>query len=257
MNFFPHRYHARIASRVANTIILWLAVLLSSASYAEQVIVLNTALQLPFNTKQQTGFLDRVVAQALARIGYSLKTVRLPAERALKNINLGIDDGDMGRVSGLELIYPNLLRVPEKLLDMEFTGFSEQTYDLHDGWQSLQGLSVSYINGWKILEKNVPKSVHVTTVRDANQLFMLLKKRRVDMVIYERWSAVPIIKALGLDKIKRQEPPFIVKEMYIYLHKKHRELVSKLAASLKQLKQEGLYEKLNQELIIPWESQTQ
>ena len=53
------------------------------------------------------------------------------------------------------------------------------------------------------------------------------------------------------------KPALIIKEMYIYLHKKHRKLVSKLAASLKQLKQEGLYEKLAQELIIPWESEIQ
>ena len=211
------------------------ALLFSPIALSEPVLVLNTALQYPFNTKKQTGFLDRVVTEALSRMGFRLETVRLPAERALKNVNLGIDDGDMARVKGLENIYPNILRVPEKLIDMEFTVFSTQTIDLSQGWASLRGLSVGYINGWKILEKYIPDDANVTTVRDSTQLFMLLSKGRVELLIYERWSAELIIKSLGLVKVKRQKPPLVVKEMFIYLNKKHRKLVPIFATTLKQL----------------------
>jgi len=231
------------------------ALFFSTVVLSEPVLVLNTALQYPFNNEKQTGFLDRVVKEALSRMGFRLETMRLPAERALKNVNLGIDDGDMFRVKGLESIYPNIVRVPEKLLDMQFTAFSRKTFDLSQGWKSLQGLSVGYINGWKILEENISNDVDVTTVRDSGQLFKLLKKRRVELIIYERWGAELIIKSMGLAIVKRQEPALIVTEMFIYLHKKHRMLVPILAATIKQLKQEGFYQELASDMQLPWDRQ--
>ena len=75
----------------------------------------------------------------------------------MKYANLGIEDGEMSRVGGLESIYPDLIVVPEKFMDWEFVAFSISPIELIDGWTSLKPFTIAFINGWKILEKNRQK----------------------------------------------------------------------------------------------------
>ena len=89
----------------------------------KSVLSINTTTEAPFTTASRNGFLDIVVAEVFKRQGLNYKLVKLPAERGLRNVNQGIDDGDLTRIKGLERIYPNLVRVPEKLLYWEFAAF--------------------------------------------------------------------------------------------------------------------------------------
>jgi polar amino acid transport system substrate-binding protein len=98
----------------------------------ETTIVLNTTGNAPLNTPDQQGFVDLVATEAFRRIGVTVKTVKLPAERGLINANQGIHDGEMLRVGGLEKIYPNLIMVPEVsnvLLQMKADGSYQKIVD--------------------------------------------------------------------------------------------------------------------------------
>jgi len=114
---------------------------------ATSVLRLNTTGQPPLNTETQKGFMDDVATEAFRRIGITLQTSLLPAERGLKNSNNGSIDGEMSRVKGLDKVYPNLVRVPEKIMDWEFVVFSPKAIDLGVGWGALSGKLVSHING--------------------------------------------------------------------------------------------------------------
>jgi len=216
-------------------------------------IVINTTGKPPLNTPQLTGFMDLVSKEAFKRIGYTLKTVQLPAERGLRNVNAGIEDGEMSRIKGLDKLYPNLIRVPEKIMDWEFVGFSQMQIDLNQGWPRLSKYSVAFINGWKILEKNVPKQAEITKVRTPEQLFSILYKSRADLVLYERWGGLLYLQNSKLNKIKLLSPPLATKEMFIYLHKKHIKLVSKLSQTLKQIKKDGTYQAIFNKTLKPLE----
>lgn len=220
--------------------ILCCFVLLSPVVNASQIITLNTSGEPPLNTRQMTGFMDLVAQEAFKRINIELNTIHLPAERGLKNVNAGIDDGEMSRVFGMEKSYPNLIRVPEKIMDWEFVAFSPRNISLENGWQSLAPYSLAYVNGWKILEKNADFP-NVSKVRNVKQLFTLLKRKRADLVLYERWSGLFAKKKLGLNNVKMLQPPLTVKAMYIYLHKKHRSLVKPLSRALADIKKDGTY----------------
>lgn len=217
-------------------------------------ITLNTTGEAPLNTPQLNGFMDLVAKEAFRRLGYSLKTIKLPAERGLKNVNAGIDDGEMSRIKGLDKIYTNLIRVPEKIMDWEFIAFSHNDVTLDRGWSGLSQYSVTFINGWKILESNVPKQAEVTKVKNHHQLFSILDKRRTDIIIYERWGGLlHISKNPKLKSIKLHYPPLAKKEMFIYLHKKHKNLIPKLQQSLVKMKQDGSYTLLMQKILKPLE----
>lgn len=220
---------------------------------AEPVILLNVTIKAPLSTDSQSGFIDEIASEALRRIGYQLRTVRLPAERALKSSNRGIIDGELVRVEGIDKLYPNLIRVPEKIMDWEFVVFSYKPISLAKGWDALAGKSIAHINGWKILEKNIPTNAEVTKTSNALSLFKLLKRNRTDYVLYERWGGQYLLIEQAMDGVMLRHPPLAVKEMFIYLNNKHRLLVPKLAAALLAMKQDGSYQKLVNKHLRPLE----
>ena len=216
---------------------------LPAASVPE--LVLNNVNGPPYTNAQQTGFLDRVGPAAFHRAGLRLRLVQLPAERGLRDANAGIEDGDLTRIAGMENNYPNLVRVPEKLVDWRFSAFTNR-HDLSvpAHWASLLPLTVGIIRGWKIAEVNLATAKKIVLVDDVDQLFRLLEKHRVDAVVYSREMGLWYRQEHGLRDVQLLEPPLESREMFIYLHKKHVEHVAPLAAALRAIKQDGTYARL-------------
>lgn len=208
------------------------------------VILLNTTGQSPLNTDNQKGFMDEVAAEAFRRINVKLQTVHLPAERGLKYSNRGIIDGELVRVKGIDKRYTNLIRVPEKIMDWEFVTFSYKPVSLANGWKDLSGKSVAHINGWKILEKNIPANSEVIRVSNVDYLFNLLRRNRTDYAIYEKWGGKYLLSMMSMNDVILGQPPLAVKEVFIYLHKKHKALVPQLTKALVSMKKDGSYKKL-------------
>tara|TARA_R110002167_G_scaffold68514_10_gene193335 strand:+ start:401 stop:1135 length:735 start_codon:yes stop_codon:yes gene_type:complete len=225
------------------------AILCSGTAFAESVLTIHVTAKAPLNTADRSGFLDLVSAEALRRIGYRMATVEHPAERGLKNVNAGIDDGEMSRIGGLSAIYPNIIQVPEPIIDWRFVVFSKKELSTDEGWDSLAGKEIAYLNGWKILEKTVPQSSHRIKVRTMEQLFSLLERDHTDFIIYEYWGGIHYLESHSLDSIKVRTPPLIVKPMYMYLNQKHQQLVPQLAAALRQMKQDGTYQRLSDQTL--------
>jgi polar amino acid transport system substrate-binding protein len=167
---------------------LILLTICARAQASELLIQLNTTGQPPLNTASQNGFMDEITFEAFRRLNITLRIVQLPAERGLKRANRGIVDGEMSRVKGLDKHYKNLIRVPEKIMDWEFVAFSHLPSCLTQGWESLSDKSVAHLNGWKILENNIPATAEVIKTSNANILFNLLQKKRTDYAIYEVWG---------------------------------------------------------------------
>jgi polar amino acid transport system substrate-binding protein len=135
---------------------------------SSETLVLNNSTDPPLTSEHGTGFLDRLAQEAFRRAGLELKLVKLPAERALRNANSGIEDGDLNRIAGIENTYTNLVRVPEKSMDMEFTAFTRQTSTSTVDWQQLSNYRVGIIKGWKILELNLQNPRIIIQVTDSS-----------------------------------------------------------------------------------------
>lgn len=216
---------------------------------ANNILLINTTGQPPLNDIDQCGFMDRVATEALRRIGMRLETVQLPAERGLQNVNAGYEDGEMSRVAGLNKTYPNLIQVPEVIMDWEFHAFAASSINLEKKWADLSSYSVAFIRGWKIVEKNVPHSSVLTVVKSPDQLFSLLDKQRTDVVVYERWGGLKLLGQLQRKDLAMIQPALARKKMYMYLHKKHKQLVPLLANSLKNMKADGSYQQIYKDTL--------
>jgi len=230
-----------------------IAVSCCSLARADLTLELNAVGNPPLNTTDRSGFLDRVAAEALRRIGVRLETIALPAERGLLEANQGFADGEMSRIAGLERRYPNIVPVPEKIMDWHFMAFSRGVSSLPDGWASLKHHSVAIINGWKVLEANIPRDTELLEIKTPEQLFSILAAGRVDIAIFEKWGGLRQLRDQAFQNVTMIEPPLISREMFIYLNKRHAALVEPLAQALRDMKNDGTYARLYDETISPGE----
>ncbi|MBT9612639.1 MAG: transporter substrate-binding domain-containing protein [Burkholderiales bacterium] len=257
------RYQDRLRSG-NNSKRIWLTGILlalafgGSASHAanEPTLVLSDTYDTPYTTETGDGFLDRVVDEAFRRAGLRLKMVRVSPERALLNANSGIEDGVSARIAGLEKNYPNLVRVPEKVLDFPFVAFASQAKLTSANWDTLASVSVGHIHGWKIFEQNLKPGTPTTIVDTAEQLFTMLDKNRIDVALYERWLGLALAKQMGIKNIRVVEPALADREMFIYLNKRHADKVPAIIAALRSLKADGTYTKICREKFAPLAAST-
>jgi len=163
--------------------------LASSVCHADMpVLTLNDSNEPPYTTDDRKGFVDAVAIEAFRRAGVQLRLVRLPAERGLINANAGTEDGDLTRIAGLDVLYPNLIQVPEKLSDWEFVAFSKNP-TLTAKLDVLRTQPIGHIRGWKIYENMLAGAPFVVSSDDSAQLFRQLQMDRIDVALYERWLA--------------------------------------------------------------------
>jgi len=234
-----------------------LALQYPNASMAEtQTLILNDTNAAPFTTESGDGFLDIITREAFRRAGVRIKLERLPAERGLLNANTGLEDGDFSRIAGLEKTYPNLVRVPEKLIDWHFVAFTRKPDLQNASWATLQPLSVGHIKGWKIYEQNLKLHPQVTTVDTAEQLFTMLDKNRIDVALYARSMGLALLQKMKIQNIHIVEPSLAEREMYIYLNRKHADKAPLIAAALREIKREGLYAQVCQDKLAPYKAET-
>lgn len=219
------------------------------------VLRINDTNEPPFTTADNRGFLDAIAGEAFHRAGVKLKLIKLPAERALRNVNAGIDDGDLTRIAGLEAEYPNLVRVPEKLIDWEFVAFSRNPA-LPARWETLRALPVGHIRGWKIYERELAGAPYVVTAEDPAQLFRQLQLGRIDVALYARWQGLDLLQREGISAVHMLEPVLARREMFLYLHKRHASRVPQIAAALRAIKAEGLYARLYREKVLSLQDRT-
>ncbi|MCG8636231.1 MAG: transporter substrate-binding domain-containing protein [Desulfobacterales bacterium] len=212
--------------------------------HPETRLKINTSIKPPFSTKSQTGFFDLLIKEVFTRLDIPFEIVRLPAERAMINVNTGESDGELPRIGGLSERYGNIVQVPEKLLDYSFVAFSQPEKITGVSFAEIRSRRIGMIIGWKIYEKNLVNFPEVVTVAHPGQLFALMDLNRIDIALYERYAGQYILQTGKFKGIHECDPPLAVKSMYLYLNEKHKDKVPLIARMLKRIKEEGGYQDL-------------
>lgn len=219
--------------------LLWFGCLTVVAQAESPLLTISTN-----NTPMDRKALQTLSQEAFRRIGHELKLVSLPSERSLFAANLGEVDGEGLRVAGLGSQYPNLIQVPERYIGISFVAFArDKSIRLDQGWDSLKPYSVAFITGWKMFEANTAGARAITRVDRPEQLFRMLEGERVDLALYTRTDGVALARSLGIAAIPLT-PPLKEADMYLYLHKRHEALVPRLAQALREMKADGSYQRI-------------
>lgn len=195
-------------------------------------------------------FFFRIVQEMGDRSGISIERGEPPVGRSLIQVHEGMDDGDGPRIAGLSRSYPNIIAVPEPIGHFHFGAFARNDEIVLNGWDGLSNLNVAYIIGWKIFDINVVKAKSIVKVKNADLLFKLLDADRTDVALMTKISGYAAVNRLGLRDIHFIEPPLAVEPNYLYLNKKHERLIPDLVAALKDIKEDGAYKRLYEEIIL-------
>lgn len=202
---------------------------------------LSTAFGPPIYSADGSGYFNRLIAEAAARIGYAVEIDAPPAERALVNANAGLVDGDGPRIHDLAEIgtYPNLMRVPVPLIHVEFVAFTRGPVVKVDGWPGLAPHNVGIVRGWKVLEQNITGTRSLVRTKTAALLFGLLRNDRIDVAVIDRLSGIATARALDIRDIHISREPLARRPMYLHLNNRHASLVEPLAAALAAMRSDG------------------
>lgn len=216
-----------------------LAFLLGPVVHAQSLTVSTN------NTPLDRKALHQISQEAFRRAGLEFKLVSLPSERSLVAANRGEVDGEGLRVAGLSDQYPNLVKVPERYVNISFVAFSrDATLSLEHGWESLKPYRIAFIQGWKMFEANAAGARIVHRVDKPEQLFRMLDEGRVDVVLYTRADGIALARSMGLTSIAPLSPSLRDVDLFLYLNDKHRSLVPRLAQSLREMKSDGTYNRI-------------
>ncbi|MFO7730653.1 MAG: transporter substrate-binding domain-containing protein [Spirochaetia bacterium] len=230
---------------------LMLLIVLSAVYGNENKFYISTSYKNLLSNPEQRGMLDRIMDEAFHRIGLEAKIVFTRTEKSLVDVNAGLLDGELNRIAGMEAEYTNLVQVPEPNMTMHFVAFAKQDFQI-DGWESIRNLYIGIVKGWKILEQNTADFPRRTLVPSEIELFTMLHKDRLDVALYSKLTGYAALEEMNYDEIFHLEPPLASRKMYLYVHKRHSALVPEIAEALKSMKEDGTYEKIVSDSVMPY-----
>lgn len=231
-------------SYLSTVLLLFMFVRPLSADFPEQdPFTISYSYQNLLSNSEGTGMLDRILHEAFRRLGIEMEIVFIPTEKSLVDANAGVVDAEINRIEGMEKSFPNLVRVPEPNMVMHFVAFSKNKFEI-EGWESLRGLYTGIVKGWKILERNTEGFPNVIYTPTEFELFRMLEKDRLDIALYSLLTGYAVLDNMGYENIRDLHPPLASREMYLYVHKKHADLVEDIAAALRSMKSDGTYDRI-------------
>jgi polar amino acid transport system substrate-binding protein len=235
---------------------LLLVLLLADSGVASAGITLRlgNSRYPPIVTARQDGVIDRIYLELSRRL--DIKIIINPVEsgeRVLINANNGIDDGDVARGPGLEKLYPNLVRVAVPVYHFQMAVFSRNIDFRVAGADSIKPYDVGILRGWKILEDITRGARSVTSLESGEQLFTMLQKGRIEIVVFEKPQGLAILKQMKIPEIRLLQPNLLEGNFYLYLHKKHMDLLPKITAVLEDMQKDGTIRRINEGVLKQYE----
>ena len=217
------------------------------------ILVLHLHAQDRLVISQTEGeWLGQKIAQAVLEYAYNQAGIKMdiesyPALRSAVNADMGITDGVLARMSGLEATFMNLIRVDMPVSYLDMMVYTKNISFSVDGWESLRPYTITFMYGNKLAEKYTV-GMKIETTPTAESAFMKLAYGRTDLVIEARDYGC-MLKTMNILGIKMLEPPLMHIETYHYLHKRHVALVLKLESILKQMEYNGEIERIEKAII--------
>jgi len=237
------RQFFQAARRVGSALIVSVGIAsgVSVATASADPLRLSTANLAPVVTTAGDGYLDRIVNRLFRNAGVGYEVKRIPARRGLVEANDGYLDGDMGRVAGVAEEFRNLVAVPEPVITVAFAGlFLRDDIQIRTA-EDFAGYRIGYIRGWSLAQDMFAENDGVQVVRNAETLMTMLAQDRIDVAFMTIAPALHIADRLGLNGVSVTEWR-LKRDLFLYLHRRHAELVPVLRDLLLAMKADGSYD---------------
>ncbi len=228
-------------------IILLIAVLFSKISFSlfadESGSSDSKVLNFVINIDEST-IIDRLLYTAFQRIGYTITMDASPMTYAIQMANSGERDGLASQVAGIEKTFPNLVMVPEQLLEVSFPIFARKDFNRTiDKWSDLSNLRIGHIFQKTYIINHLPKDIAGTIQRETfYELNLALERGECDVIINSSTFDIELIVSENVKRIGTLDRL----PSYTYVNKKYQDLIPAVSKSLAEMKTDGTYEKIIQ-----------
>ncbi|CAH0536532.1 transporter substrate-binding domain-containing protein [Vibrio marisflavi] len=208
-----------------------------------------------YEDNPSTVYLIKLYTEAFRRIGYDFSYKQAPNKRSSIISDRGVKAaGELSRVRNYNDKHTNLIRLSIPHYSVRFVALAIKRPKLGlNGWNSLSDtdLVVTYRIGTKIIEEFLPKHVPSESIHGVvkvEQGLELLSKNRVDIYIE---GDVNVYKFLKKDKYSQANIYIagVMEELpiYMFIHKNYQDVIPKLNSAMKDMQEEGLFEKYRKE----------
>jgi len=171
-------------------------------------------------------------------LGYRLEVVFHPSLRSLTLANTGLVDGELGRPAAIAYQYSNLLKS-----DLAFSRIEAGVYTLGDratkSWRSpdikVLGLGRGSIFLSSAMQTEL-QNARLQLTSSADQGLQMLNAGRLDAMLLSRmeFEALSLQRPRLTKKLIKLPPELPTVPIYIYLHKRHKDLLPDLTEQLRR-----------------------
>jgi len=200
-------------------------------------------------------WMRRIYAEAFRRLGIPIEFAVYPTKRLSTTLDEGGIDGEFVRVHAYAAAHPNLVRVEEPVFSVQFALFTAHPALRLDRLSDLPATPWvgALRRGVGVCEntlKPLLPSERLSEVTTPEQGLNLLLVQRIAFLCeidLAMWAVQQSAEYKGVTGIRVLLPLGEPVPLYPYLHRKRAELATPLAATLKQMKAEGLIERYRRE----------
>lgn len=205
-------------------------------------------------TNSGMGYIPQAILKELyTRLGYEIEIREFPGRRAIDISNSGLSDGEVFRVPMIRNKYPNLLMIPVPLISIKFAAFvRDEDKDIlkFNNFDDFKHYDVSTMRGYIVIENIFrEKKKKLNVLNTYKQLLLTLKSKRYDVSIITYFDGLNALKRLKLDGITILKPFVSEMPVYHFVHKKNAHMIPKLTAMLEKMKEEGVFDQIEKDVI--------
>ena len=183
---------------------------------------------------------SKLLEAIYARLDIKAEFLDVPANRALSMSSAGELDGEVLRILDVAQQYETLLPVKPAINYIEPTAFSKRLQFETSGWQSIAQYRVGIVRGVGSSERGTKDMPQVEPVTSIDTLFNMLDGDRLDVIVNDLFGGRLVAKKLGMDQIVHPLlPPFERLAVYHFLNVKHRDLLPKVEAIVREMEASG------------------
>ncbi|MFY8351130.1 substrate-binding periplasmic protein [Pseudoalteromonas sp. SSM20] len=235
-------------TNIAKVFVLVLFAAFSANSFASHKITF--AFSNDPEISPQFKFFEMLYREAFTRLDYEFSYQVLPMKRCSVMVNSGKLDGEPQRYHDYANTYTNLIRVEEPVFVTNVYAFATNKNIKINTWDDFKGTSlyVDYVIGALQTEQALVTRVedkYLTGLKSVTQGLERLHVGRSDVFVDLEIRTKPHLQTIQFTNSRiRIVGTLSSHNSYAYIHKRHSELAPKLAKVIKEIKAEGLYDKL-------------
>ena len=207
-------------------------------------------------TTFQGRWVRRIYNEAFRRLDMPLAIAIYPLQRLTVMLDLGQIDGDIARVHGYAAAHPQAIRVEEPIYAMGWGLYAVDPAPPIATMADLAGtpLRAGYLRGVAICEARLKEQLpaeQVVPLTTEEQALNMLQSGRLNVYCGSEYTMLDLSLS---PQFKTVKPRMLVKlgesmPLHPYLHRRWAGLAPRLAAVLRQMREEGLIERYRVESL--------